>query len=93
LASELSLQESASEALDKIEVVDGPASLLLAAAVTDGVADWPTLFGQLELCDCEHCESVYGPAAYLGTLRPVWRRSNLALNRLRTPLEEVEHGR
>jgi hypothetical protein len=25
---------------------------------------WETLFGSLELCDCEHCQSVYGPSAY-----------------------------
>ncbi|MGE5290319.1 MAG: neuraminidase-like domain-containing protein [Micromonosporaceae bacterium] len=29
------------------------------------IPDWRTLFGALELCDCEHCRSVYGPAAYL----------------------------
>ena len=27
--------------------------------------DWPTLFGSLDLCECAHCRSVYGPAAYL----------------------------
>ena len=29
------------------------------------IPDWQTLFGSLELCDCEHCRSVYSPAAYL----------------------------
>jgi hypothetical protein len=29
------------------------------------IAQWSTLFGSLDLCDCEHCRSVYGPAAYL----------------------------
>jgi len=29
------------------------------------VADWPTLFGSLDFCACEHCRSVYSPAAYL----------------------------
>lgn len=31
----------------------------------DDVANWPQLFGSLSFCACEHCRSVYGPAAYL----------------------------
>ncbi|APR86766.1 hypothetical protein A7982_12115 [Minicystis rosea] len=27
-------------------------------------ADWATLFGSPDFCDCTHCNSVYGPAAY-----------------------------
>jgi len=26
---------------------------------------WKTLFGALDLCECEHCDSLYSPAAYL----------------------------
>jgi hypothetical protein len=29
------------------------------------VPTWEKLFGSLDLCDCEHCRSVYSPAAYL----------------------------
>jgi len=29
------------------------------------IPDWTTLFGSLDLCECEHCRSVYSPAAYL----------------------------
>lgn len=29
------------------------------------IPTWTKLFGSLELCDCEHCRSVYSPAAYL----------------------------
>ncbi|MDC3958225.1 hypothetical protein KEG38_30480 [Polyangium jinanense] len=29
------------------------------------IADWTSLFGSLDGCVCEHCRSVYGPAAYL----------------------------
>jgi len=39
-----------------------------AGAVARGPGDSPTLrslFGSLEACDCEHCLSVYSPAAYL----------------------------
>jgi len=31
----------------------------------DVIADWATLFGSPDACACEHCRSVYGPAAYL----------------------------
>ena len=27
--------------------------------------DWHWLFGSIEICECEHCRSVHGPAAYL----------------------------
>lgn len=30
----------------------------------DGIPEWSTLFGSIELCDCQHCRSVYSPAAY-----------------------------
>ena len=33
--------------------------------VDDGVPDWSTLFGTLDLCECESCRSIHGPAAYL----------------------------
>ncbi|MDI3290949.1 neuraminidase-like domain-containing protein [Polyangium sp. 15x6] len=29
------------------------------------IADWASLFGSPDGCACEHCRSVYGPAAYL----------------------------
>ena len=31
----------------------------------EGVPEWETLFGSLDLCACEHCRSAYSPAAYL----------------------------
>ncbi|MFX0076706.1 MAG: hypothetical protein ACFE96_14780, partial [Candidatus Hermodarchaeota archaeon] len=33
-------------------------------AFTDGLPDWNTLFGSIELCECEHCKSVLSPTAY-----------------------------
>lgn len=33
-----------------------------------GVPSLETLFGSLDYCACEHCRSVYGPAAYLADL-------------------------
>ncbi len=32
---------------------------------SSGIPDLRTLFGSLDFCACEHCRSVYGPAAYL----------------------------
>ncbi len=36
-----------------------------AVAEVEGVPEWSSLFGSLELCSCESCRSVYSPAAYL----------------------------
>ncbi len=33
-----------------------------------GIPNLETLFGSLDFCDCPHCQSVYGPAAYLADL-------------------------
>ena len=30
----------------------------------EGIPNWKELFGSLDFCACEHCKSVYGPAAY-----------------------------
>jgi hypothetical protein len=29
---------------------------------------WPSLFGKADICECEHCRSVYSPAAYMTDL-------------------------
>ena len=34
----------------------------------DGVPDWTTLFGHFDLCRCEQCQTVHGPAAYFAEL-------------------------
>lgn len=36
-----------------------------ATREVEGIPEWSTLFGSLDLCKCEHCRSVYSPAAYL----------------------------
>ncbi len=43
-------------------VLDGEAP---AEAALAGVPNWEALFGSGDYCECEHCRSVYGPAAYL----------------------------
>ena len=30
----------------------------------EGQPDWASMFGSLDLCACQHCKSIYGPAAY-----------------------------
>ncbi|HEX2742312.1 MAG TPA: peptidoglycan-binding domain-containing protein, partial [Rubrobacter sp.] len=49
-----------------------PSKRLAMTAVPDttadeveGIPDWRALFRSLDLCACEHCRSVYSPAAYL----------------------------
>jgi peptidoglycan hydrolase-like protein with peptidoglycan-binding domain len=32
------------------------------------IPDLETLFGSLDFCECEHCKSLYGPAAYLADM-------------------------
>lgn len=34
-------------------------------SVVASESEWRALFGSLDLCDCDHCKSVYGAAAYL----------------------------
>ncbi|HEY1009115.1 MAG TPA: neuraminidase-like domain-containing protein [Daejeonella sp.] len=34
-------------------------------AVLGNIPDLETLFGSLDYCECDHCKSLYGPAAYL----------------------------
>src|SRR6185369_6174344 len=41
-----------------------PQAIAKFASVSSASPDLPTLFGSLELCDCEQCQSVYSPAAY-----------------------------
>ncbi len=49
-------------------------------------ADWETLFGSLSFCDCEHCRSVYSPAAYFVDLLQFLKNS-LPNSQGYTPLE------
>lgn len=41
-----------------------PAVIRNHTALGADVPNWETLFGSLSFCECEHCRSVYGPAAY-----------------------------
>jgi hypothetical protein len=41
---------------------------VLQAPQTGGVPNLEQLFGSLDLCQCAHCKSVYGPAAYFAEI-------------------------
>ncbi|MQM27341.1 Tc toxin subunit A-related protein [Glycomyces albidus] len=47
---------------------DQAVTLADATGVLGDVPDLALLFGGLDYCECSHCESVYGPAAYLADL-------------------------
>ncbi|WP_184252084.1 hypothetical protein [Paraburkholderia atlantica] len=47
--------------------LEGASAKLLSKQIDRIVADQPdlkSLFGSTDACDCEHCRSIYGPAAY-----------------------------
>jgi hypothetical protein len=52
----------------------------------DEIPDWETLFGSHALCECEHCRSVYSPAAYLADLL-AFLKDGPANSEGRTPLQ------
>ena len=58
----------------------------LVASVQKILPNWRQLFGQIELCSCEHCRSVYSPAAYLVDLFEFLGRARPNLDGLR-PLD------
>jgi hypothetical protein len=41
-----------------------PTAIAKFAATASATPDLPSLFGSLDLCDCEQCQSVYSPSAY-----------------------------
>lgn len=51
---------------------------LSPAAIGNGlkeIPNWANLFGSLELCECQHCRSLYSPAAYFVDLLEFLRNS------------------
>jgi hypothetical protein len=61
LAADLQATASAGD----VFALGGPASPALLTAVTSDFPNLKSLFQQIDLCACEHCRSVYSPAAYL----------------------------
>lgn len=40
-------------------------------ALATSIPDYPALFGSIDYCECEHCKSIFGPAAYFTDLMRV----------------------
>ncbi len=47
------------------DVTTGVTALPKATGAVTETPEWAALFGTLNSCECEHCRSVYSPAAYL----------------------------
>lgn len=56
-------------------VRDGKARALVLDTVAKHLPNYETLFGAPNICECEHCRSVYSPAAYFVDLLQFLKRS------------------
>ncbi|WP_394826075.1 neuraminidase-like domain-containing protein [Pendulispora albinea] len=45
--------------------VDGAIPVLGGSTPPESIPDWNALFGSLDYCACEQCQSIFGPSAYL----------------------------
>jgi len=57
----------------------------------EGVANWEQLFGSMDFCECKHCRSVYGPAAYFVDLLQFLRRDGPPFTTLMKRRPDLEH--
>ena len=55
----------------------------------EGVPNWETLFGSLDLCECEHCRSIFSPAAYMVDALAFLRRCSNPASGPRTALDAL----
>lgn len=62
---------------DRVGLKTLPKSFPNLGSLPPKIADWATLFGSLDACACEHCQSVYGPAAYLVDLLRFLAKQNV----------------
>lgn len=53
--------------------------------------NYETLFGSVDLCECEHCNSVYSPAAYLVELFQYLRNNNLDPENPKTGVDGIKN--
>jgi peptidoglycan hydrolase-like protein with peptidoglycan-binding domain len=60
-------------------------------APTNEVANWKQLFGSVDFCECKHCRSVYGPAAYFVDLLQFLRRDGAPFTALMKRRPDLEH--
>ena len=59
-ATSLHLLSNYGAAFNKLNI-----NVLPSTANLKEIPEWQTLFGSLDLCECEHCRSLYSPAAYM----------------------------
>ncbi|MCP4416779.1 MAG: hypothetical protein GY805_09160, partial [Chloroflexi bacterium] len=52
-----------------------------------GLPSYQEIFGTLNYCDCEHCKSIFGPAAYLVDLQRIIDSSITSVNAISTGLK------
>ncbi len=73
---------------------EGAPMPVLAArpAALKSFPDWQTLFGSLDFCACDHCQSVYSPAAYLTDVLH-WLHNRPSTEAGRTVLEVLFENR
>jgi peptidoglycan hydrolase-like protein with peptidoglycan-binding domain len=57
----------------------------------DGLPNWEQLFGSVDFCECKHCRSVYGPAAYFVDLLQFLRRDGAPFTELMKRRPDLEH--
>ena len=57
----------------------------------DGLPNWEGLFDSIDFCKCEHCRSVYGPAAYLVDILQLLRRDGPPFTALMKRRPDLEH--
>ena len=62
-------------ALQVYQSVTDAHPMVVGAGLKD-LPNWATLFGSVEMCDCQHCRSVFSPAAYFVDLLEFLRKSS-----------------
>ncbi len=68
-----------------------PAAIGGAKPIDGGLPNWEQLFGSVDFCECKHCRSVYGPAAYFVDLLQFLRRDGAPFTALMKRRPDLEH--
>lgn len=63
-AATTSIQAQVSQAMNALSVTATGSQAQEVHDLVKKIPNWQNVFGSLSYCDCKHCSSVYGPAAY-----------------------------
>ncbi|MGD1808192.1 neuraminidase-like domain-containing protein [Dapis sp. BLCC M126] len=81
-----------------VNMIDGGQSVNLRQSLALQIAseknipiNFETLFGSVDLCECQHCNSVYSPAAYLVELFQYLRNNNLDPENNKTGKDRIKN--